>query len=300
MEITSAYAIAAGGFLLLLVAINALPHFQPLAKRASLWTSKHLTYPYLMHRHRFFGPWSRATVLIQMVYATLNVFGLSFRTSDLSGAGRRAAKLALVNLIPLFAGPNFGFLSDVMGVPLNAYQTAHRSAGSMAMLLVFVHIFGVVAEKQSFPLAHSPNLFAVVVSPPSGAPASADGVDVHDREPRVCVPYLSCLATSSVGGYTSFSYAYTNSWQPSSSTPCGDISRKGPSYPLSISTYRSASSRSRPCFKRCLCSIAMEYSVVGFLAASFSKLKTPSRSISGSRSPFASILASISISGCLP
>lgn len=164
MDITQVYAVAAGGILFVFVLINLLPYLASLWKHISLFTSKHLTYPYLLHRHRFIGPWSRAEVLTQAIYLTVNIFCLSFKVSDKAKAGLRAGTLSLINMIPLFAGPSLSFLADRLGVPLQLYRCAHRSAGLMSFALVLIHVLSVVAQKGSFPLGQPQHLFAVIAS----------------------------------------------------------------------------------------------------------------------------------------
>lgn len=164
MDITQVYAVAAGGIVFAFVLINLLPYLASLLKHISLFTSKHLTYPYLLHRYRFLEPWSRAEVLTQAIYLTVNIFCLSFKVSDMAKAGLRAETLSLVNIIPLFAGPLLSFLADRLGVPLKVYRCAHRSAGLMSFTLVLIHVLSVVAQQGSFPLGPPQHLFAVIVS----------------------------------------------------------------------------------------------------------------------------------------
>ena len=164
MDVIQVYAVAAGGTIFIFILINLLPYLASLWKHISLFTLKHLTYPYLLHRHRFIGPWSRAEVLIQVVYLTVNIFCLSFRVSGVAKTGSRAGTLSLVNMIPLFAGPSFSFAADRLGVPLKVYRYAHRSAGFITFTLVLIHVLSVVSQG-SFSLRLSQHLFAVIVSP---------------------------------------------------------------------------------------------------------------------------------------
>ena len=157
------YAVAAGGTLSIFVLLNLLPYLAPLWKHISLFTSKHLTYPYVLHRHRLIGPWSRFEFLLQVVYLTINIFCLSFRLSGVAKAGTRAGNLSLVNMIPLFAGPSFSFLADRLGIPLKVYRCAHRSAGLMTVVLVLIHVLSIVSQG-SFLLSQPQHLFAVIVS----------------------------------------------------------------------------------------------------------------------------------------
>lgn len=89
MDVIQVYAIAAGGTISIFVLINLLPYLASLWKYISLFTLKHLTYLYLLHRYRFIGPWSRAEILIQAVYLTVNIFYLNFRVSGVVKTGNR-------------------------------------------------------------------------------------------------------------------------------------------------------------------------------------------------------------------
>ena len=63
MDAIQIYAIAAGGTFSVFALVHLLTHVIPLLTRVSLFLSKHLTYPYLIHRHQVLGPWSRAASL---------------------------------------------------------------------------------------------------------------------------------------------------------------------------------------------------------------------------------------------
>ena len=164
IDSTEGYAIAVGGILLILVLVESLPHLSGLLGVVYLWISKHLVYPYALKRYRGIGPWSRATVLIQLAYVTVNVFCLGFRTSSLPNAGVRAGNLSLVNLVPVFAGPHHSFLADRIGLSLSSLRRVHRSASLMSFSLALFHVLVAVANRTPFPLSRSGNLFTIIVS----------------------------------------------------------------------------------------------------------------------------------------
>src|SRR5437868_2628696 len=101
MEITEAYAIAVGSVLLILIFINLRSHIARLWGITAPLISKYLTYPELLHRHQFFGPWTPADVASQLFYVAINIFCVFFEFSSMWMAGLRAANLSLINLIPL-------------------------------------------------------------------------------------------------------------------------------------------------------------------------------------------------------
>jgi hypothetical protein len=163
MEITQLYAIAAGGILLFLVLINIRPYVEAFLRAVSLPVSKHLTYPRIIHRCRYFGPWSRADVIIQLFYIAVNMFCVGFRVPNISTAGLRAANLSLINMVPNYAGSHLGFLADILGIPLSAYQRIHRSSGVMSVLLLLFHVLTILGSRTPFPLPVTENLWGLIV-----------------------------------------------------------------------------------------------------------------------------------------
>ena len=164
MQTVEIYAIAAGGILVALASFSLFPQLRPAFRRLSLLGSKYLTYPHLIHRHRLLGPCSRADILAQAVYVTANVLCFSFKASDFQKAGLRAGTLALVNVIPLFAGFDFGRLADILGLPLEKMRGVHVSAGVMSVVLMAIHVSTVLVQKVPFGLREGKNVFAVIVS----------------------------------------------------------------------------------------------------------------------------------------
>ncbi|KAI9769850.1 MAG: hypothetical protein M1840_003844 [Geoglossum simile] len=162
MDISQVYAIAIGGNFCLLLILNSLPYIVRLVRYLSPLISKHLIYRYLLHHHRVIGPWSRASVIVQLIYITGNVFCFSFRASTILEAGRRAGTLSLINLIPVFAGPHLSFLADLLGLALSTFQQIHRSAGLMSVFLALFHVLIAVVSRPYFALSLPQNLFAVI------------------------------------------------------------------------------------------------------------------------------------------
>lgn len=163
MDITQIYAIAAGGFFAIFLFFNFLPYTARFREKASVVMSKHLTYPYLIDRHRILSPWTRADILIKLIYITVNLFCLGFRTSTISEASLRAGTLSLINITPLFTGPHLGFLANIFGFPLHKYQRLHRSAGLISFTCIIFHVLVVLANGTSFPLSVSEHLYGLII-----------------------------------------------------------------------------------------------------------------------------------------
>ena len=80
--------------------------------------AKHLTYPFLVGRRRLLRPWSRADVLLQVIYLTINILCLTFRVSSVKEAGARARTIAMINMTPLFFGFHLSFLANILEILL--------------------------------------------------------------------------------------------------------------------------------------------------------------------------------------
>jgi hypothetical protein len=162
-EATQIYAMSIGGIVGLLLLVNTVPYLQAPWAFAHRLTLQHLVFPQLLPRNRYLGPWSRAGVLLQAFYIAANVFCLGFGAASLGDAGIRAAHLSLINIAPAFAGPHLSFLADILGVSLETFRRAHRSAGVVSVMLVAFHVTVVVAHQTSFPLQVARNMGALVV-----------------------------------------------------------------------------------------------------------------------------------------
>ena len=251
MDITQAYATAAGGIIILFILANSLSHIARLIKLVYSFTSVHLTYPYLLSRHRFLGPWTRAGVLAQLIYMAANLFSLSYRVSTISQAGLRGGTLSLINMIPLFAGPHLGFLADLLGISVAAYRRLYRSAGLVSSALFLFHVLTMVG-RGSLSVGIGRGLFGVIVSTHGWF-----GYLFTDRcrEGVRSASWLYCPILSSARSPTKSSFVHTKRWRLSSSIPLGDISRRIAFSLAYISTSLLAYSRPRASSKPGACYI---------------------------------------------
>ena len=101
MEIIQIYAISVGSVFLFLLLISPRSYVKLLITAVSLPTYKHLIYPRVIRRYRYVGPWSRASVLLQLCYILVNTFCISFNVPNVFTAGSRAAHLSLINMVPI-------------------------------------------------------------------------------------------------------------------------------------------------------------------------------------------------------
>lgn len=143
---------------------NFLRLAQPLYQRVSRASSKHLFYTHLVRRHRYLGPWTPAGVLAQVVYLSGNVLCLSFQAGSTVEVGKRAGRMALINMVPLFAGSHISSVADALGVSLVTARLLHRSVAAMVSVLVLVHLLFALAAAPSFGVGVAQDVFAIVVS----------------------------------------------------------------------------------------------------------------------------------------
>lgn len=144
MDPIAIYAITAGGIFAILFLVRALSLLASSGHLFSLAVSQHLTLPFVIRRHRFLGPWTRAGVFLHLSYAAINVFLVSFRITSLTAAGRRAGELALVNLVFPLSTIHLAYLADLLGIKWNSCRKIHRATGWMAVALLSLHIVTVV------------------------------------------------------------------------------------------------------------------------------------------------------------
>ena len=162
-NIPQIYATAAGGFFLVFILVNFLS--QTIREKIALFTFKHLTYPYFIHRHRLLGPCTWTGILVQLIYIALNVFCLDFRVPTLPKAGLRAGNLSLTNMIPLLIGPHLSFVADILGFRLGIYRRVHRSACVMSFALLPFHVLIVAFQQTSRSLRIPEHLYRTIVCP---------------------------------------------------------------------------------------------------------------------------------------
>ena len=167
MEITKIYAILVGGCFL----ARMVYRFQVTLLRSwnvAVSFMEHLRYRQLIDRHQHVGPWSYFDLAVHVLFVFINAFcTFPFFRSSLTSAGLRAARLSLINIIPVLAGLNMSILADLLAMPMSLNRQLHRSAAMMSIVLVLFHVAVELFRKDiSFPLHEAKNLFSLVVGHP--------------------------------------------------------------------------------------------------------------------------------------
>lgn len=160
MDAVNIYGIAIGGILLLLTVARLRPALSNLARVLSILMSKYLVYPYILNRHRWFGPWTCAGIIQCLVYGAVNCVVILYNVHTYDEASVRAGRLALVNMTVLFMAPHLSVLADILGISLEACQWIHRAAGWMTCALVTTHVLTI---QQDVDPKQGEILFAIIV-----------------------------------------------------------------------------------------------------------------------------------------
>lgn len=127
MDALAIYAIVAGGIFAGLFLAQTLSTLAKWSTFFSILLTRHLTLPFIVHRHQLLGPWTRASVLLHVSYAAINTFLIIFRAVSLTSAGRHAEELALVNLIFPLSAIHLSNIADLLGISWGTCRKVHHA-----------------------------------------------------------------------------------------------------------------------------------------------------------------------------
>jgi hypothetical protein len=164
VDTTQIYAIVLGGVFSACILISLRSRFKQSYDGLRRMARQYLIYPYLVQRHRFLGPWSRAAILCQLCIVAVNAFCVGFKASSIQDASRRAARLALLNLVPAYSSAHLSFLADICGISLQTVKDFHRCIGVVVLPLLAFHIIVTLAVQIPFSLRVATDLWGLIVS----------------------------------------------------------------------------------------------------------------------------------------
>ena len=139
MDVTQIYAITAGAIFRLVLMIRAASSFVRFLQPYSVLLVEHFLYPNVLRRHRFFGPCTRAQVLLHLLYLAVNIFCSIFGVSSIRELGTRTGTLSLINIIPSYFGYHLSFASDMLSLSVINYRRIRASTGALSVLLGLCH-----------------------------------------------------------------------------------------------------------------------------------------------------------------
>lgn len=170
MDIPSIYALAAGGLCMALFLIQTRSKLIHWTESFSVLLRRHLTLPVIIRRHRICGPWTRGGALVHISYVTINAALVFIRTDSLVGAGRRASKLALINMMFPLSAAHLSYIAGLLGVTWRTCCKIHRATGWMAATMILFHILSEFQSQEfDFSLGENQNLLTLIVRSPRPA-----------------------------------------------------------------------------------------------------------------------------------
>ncbi|CAG8364277.1 unnamed protein product [Penicillium salamii] len=140
MEATYIYSIVIAGIFILIILVHCLRALAPLGSYLKLKLGCHLTYPYILRRHRLLGPCSRAMFCLQLAYISTNLVVLLIEGLSITSIRDRGGNLALINLIFPLSALHLSYIADVLNLSLHNARRLHRSMGRMGATLLFIHV----------------------------------------------------------------------------------------------------------------------------------------------------------------
>ncbi|KAL3469008.1 hypothetical protein BJX99DRAFT_252324 [Aspergillus californicus] len=135
MDAITAYGVAAGGCILLIILFRII-----FSSRVSMLVAYYLTYRFVIKRSRFAGPWTRAGFISYFVYLIINLLVLALKSRSLVDAARGAGELSLINMTILYTGSPLSFMADWLGVSIYTYRRIHQAAAWMSGSLMAFHV----------------------------------------------------------------------------------------------------------------------------------------------------------------
>lgn len=165
MDITQIYAIATGALFGLFLIIRTTFFVFKFFQHCNILLVKHFLFPFIIKRHYFLGPWTRAQLFSALFYLALNIFCCMFGVSSINTIGSRAGTLSVINIIPAYFGYHLSFIGDILGVSLQTYRYLHALIGVMAFALGLFHVFVSVASINNLIIfSTSGQLFGFIVN----------------------------------------------------------------------------------------------------------------------------------------
>ena len=137
-----------------------------LLRKLTAFILAHLVYPLVFRRIRFIGLYSRAGLLIRVIFISLNIFYSAFRVNSLIVVSIRTANFALINLIPLFFGPHYSFIASILGISLDSFRQVHSSFVGISVIFGTIYTVLNVLQKP-FSRQNSGQVYGLIVSLPS-------------------------------------------------------------------------------------------------------------------------------------
>lgn len=134
-----------------------------LSSRVRPFLLRHVVYARSYWRFLGFGCTSRTHLIFTVVYFAGTGVSNVVRVHSVQDAGKRAAKLSLINLCPMFLGGGYEFAARLLGVSLYSYGFLHRTFALVALFEALAHVI-IVARSRLISWANEMQLYGLLVS----------------------------------------------------------------------------------------------------------------------------------------
>lgn len=156
MEIIDIYSLVVEGIVITLLLIRTFSYvFSVLYTHSHYYLLTHLIYARLCGRISRLRTVFRYNFLLQSVYFCGTLVCNLVGVHNLPQAGFRAARVAVVNLVPLFFSGSHSFGAHLLGISLRTYQSIHSTVGLMVVIQGVVHAV-ISLKSTSFSFSYGP------------------------------------------------------------------------------------------------------------------------------------------------
>lgn len=139
MSITQIYTIIVDAVFDLILMISVVFSFLRFFRFYIVLLVKNLLYLHVLRRHRFFESWTRAQVLLHLLYLTVNIFCSIFEVFFVKELDNRTGILSLINMILSYFDYHLSFVSNMLDLFILNYQRIHASIEVMFVFLSLFH-----------------------------------------------------------------------------------------------------------------------------------------------------------------
>lgn len=136
-----------------------------LSSRVRPFLLRHVIYARPYWHFLGLGCTSRTHLILMVLYFAGTGICNVVRVDSVQDAGKRAAKLSLINLFPMFLGGGYEFSARLLGVSLHSYGFLHRLFALVALLEALAHVI-IVARSRLISWANEMQFYGLLVSFP--------------------------------------------------------------------------------------------------------------------------------------
>lgn len=108
------------------------------------------------------GSTSRAHLILTFLHLTGTGICNIVQVYSIEDVGKRAAKLSLINLIPMFLGVGYVSGARLLGITLDSYGFIHRSFAMVASVEAVIHVI-IVAQKITVSTTNESRFYGLLV-----------------------------------------------------------------------------------------------------------------------------------------